>query len=129
MVVIVNKMDDCHWNQGRWNEIQKGLEPFLAATGYGPKDLVWVPIAGLQGHNITEPVPKATCNWYTGPTLMEILDDITLDERDADGPLRIPIIDKMKDPNLICHGKVENGTVRLGDKLSIAPAGTPAQVL
>ena len=35
----------------------------------------------------------------------------------------------MKDPALICHGKVENGTVRLGDKLAVMPAGNPAQVL
>lgn len=129
LVVIVNKMDDCHWSKNRYAEIQKGLEPFLAATGYGEKEVVWVPIAGLQGHNILEPVPKATCNWYTGPTLMEILDDLTLDAREAKGPLRIPIIDKMKDPALVCHGKVEHGTVRLGDKLAVMPAGAPAQVL
>jgi len=35
----------------------------------------------------------------------------------------------MKDPSLIMHGKVENGTVRLGDKLAVMPAGVPAQVL
>ena len=60
---------------------------------------------------------------------MQILDELALDKRHADGPLRIPILDKMKDPNLVCHGKVENGTVRLGDKLAIMPAGAPAQVL
>jgi len=35
----------------------------------------------------------------------------------------------MKDSNLIVHGKVENGTVKLGDKLAIMPSGAPAQVL
>lgn len=56
--------------------------PFLEKTGYSEKDLVFVPIAGLQGYNIAESVPKQTCNWYTGPTLMEILNDIELDKRD-----------------------------------------------
>ena len=129
LIVIVNKMDDCHWNKARYTEIQNGLIPFLEATGYTEKDLVFVPIAGLQGHNIAEPVPKGTCNWYSGPTLMEILNDVQLDKRDPTGGLRIPIIDKMKDPALICHGKVENGTVRIGDKLAVMPAGVPAQVL
>lgn len=129
LVVIVNKMDDCRWQKARYTEIREGLEPFLAATGYGEKSIVWVPIAGLQGHNIAEPVPKATCNWYNGPTLMQILDELALDERHAKGPLRIPIIDKMKDPALICHGKVENGSVALGDKLAVMPSGAPAQVL
>ena len=30
LVVIVNKMDDCHWQKGRYAELRKGLEPFLA---------------------------------------------------------------------------------------------------
>jgi peptide chain release factor subunit 3 len=129
LVVIVNKMDDCHWGQRRYQEIRDGLGPFLAATGYAEKDVTWVPIAGLAGHNIADPLPAAVCKWYKGPTLMQILDEVTLDPRQAQGPLRIPIIDKMKDPALVCHGKVENGTVRLGDKLAVMPHGVPAQVL
>jgi len=39
------------------------------------------------------------------------------------GPQRIPILDKMKDKDLIVHGKVENGTVKLGDKLALMPSG------
>ena len=60
---------------------------------------------------------------------MQILDELTLDDRQANGPLRIPIIDKMKDPALVCHGKVEHGSVRVGDKLAVMPSGAPAQVL
>lgn len=36
----------------------------------------------------------------------------------------------MKDQaTLVVHGKVENGTVSIGDKLAIMPSGAPAQVL
>jgi translation elongation factor EF-1alpha len=31
----------------------------------------------------------------------------------------------MKDATLIVHGKVENGTISLGDKLAIMPSGNP----
>lgn len=129
LIVIVNKMDDCNWKKQRYDEIQKGLVPFLENTGYSEKDLVFVPIAGLQGHNIAESVPNNICAWYKGKTLMQILDEVTMEKRDPVGGLRIPIIDKMKDSGLIVHGKVENGTIRLGDKLAIMPAGNPAQVL
>lgn len=47
LIVIVNKMDDCNWKKQRYDEIHKGLVPFLEATGYSEKDLVFVPIAGL----------------------------------------------------------------------------------
>lgn len=60
---------------------------------------------------------------------MEVLDDLTLEVRDVKLPLRIPVSDKMKDQGLIIHGKVESGSVSLGDKLMVMPAGVPAQVL
>ena len=58
----------------RFDEIKTKLKPFLNATGYADKDLIWVPIAGLTGANIVEKMDGKTCNWYTGPTFMEILD-------------------------------------------------------
>ena len=41
--------------------------------------------------------------------------------RDPDGPLRIPVLDKMKEQKMVIHGKIESGTVNLGDKLALAP--------
>jgi len=49
LVIIVNKMDECRWGQERFDEIKTKLKPFLNATGYADKDLIWVPIAGLTG--------------------------------------------------------------------------------
>lgn len=121
-------MDECKWQKNRFEEIRKGLKPFLNATGYTDNDIIWVPIAGLTGDNIMEPLGNKA-NWYKGPTLMQILDDIKITGRNAQGPLRIPILDKMKDPNLVAHGKVESGTITLGEKLAIMPSGVPAQVM
>lgn len=121
LVVIVNKMDECKWAKSRWDEIQSGLDPFLRKTGYSAEDVVYIPIAGLTGENIQTKTDK--CNWYNGPCMMDVLDQIKLDVRYPQGPLRIPILDKMKDKDLIIHGKVENGTVRLGDKMALMPSG------
>lgn len=114
-------MDDCKWSKNRYDEIVTGLKPFLNKTGYKDEDLIWVPVAGLTGANLNEPLGKE-CNWYNGPTFMEILDKLTLEKRYPDGPLRIPILDKMKDKDLIIHGKVENGTISLGDNLAMMPS-------
>lgn len=129
LVIIVNKMDDCKWNKARFDEIKTGLLPFLHATGYTDDDLIWVPIVGISGENIIEPVTHASSKWYTGPTLMEVLDNVGLEKRFPQGPLRIPILDKMKEKDLVIHGKVENGTIKLGDRLALMPSGAPAQVL
>lgn len=128
MVIIVNKMDDqsVNWDKSRWDEIQNGLLPFLKASGYTENDLFWVPISGLTGQNITEPVEKSICSWYDGPTMIDILDKLPIEERNPNGPLRVPVLDKMKDQGMVAHGKVESGTVRLGDKVALAPTGNPA---
>lgn len=129
LIVIVNKMDDARWSKERYDEIYSGLRPFLNKTGYKDSDLIWVPIAGLTGQNLDQPVDKKECPWYDGPTLWEALDNIETEKRDPNGELRMPIIDKLKDGGTVVYAKVESGTVRIGDKLVIAPHGNLAQVL
>lgn len=117
------------WEKSRYDEIRAGLMPFLIATGYTENDVTFVPISGLAGDNILTRVTKETCSWYDGPTLMEILDKLPVEKRDPNGPLRIPIIDKMKDANqIIAHGKIESGTLTVGDRIQLAPYGHPCQV-
>lgn len=87
---------------------------------------MWIPISGMTGENLKEPIGNKA-NWYKGKPLLELLDEIPVDEnRDAEGPLRIPILDKMKDKDLTIHGQVESGTIRLGEKLAIMPSGNLA---
>lgn len=53
-----------------------------------------------------------------------------LDVRNAEAPLRIPVLDKMRESNKsVIFGKVEQGTVRLGDRLALSPQNMPCQVL
>ena len=106
------------------------MTPFLNSVGFTENDLFWIPISGLTGANIAENVSSDICSWYSGPTLLEILDDIDIEVRNGEAPLRIPVLDKMKDGNRsIIFGKVEQGTVRLGDRLALAPLMFPCQVL
>lgn len=131
LVIAVNKMDESSvkWSKDRYNEIITSLKPFIQMSGYDPeKDCIFVPISGLNGDNMKEPVSKAVCNWYQGPTYLEIIDNLELPPRDHEGPLRIPVLDKMRDRGVVMFGKVESGTVRLGDQLSLFPSGTLVSV-
>lgn len=124
LVVAVNKMDEpsVKWSKDRFNEILTSLKPFIASCGYDPeKDCSYIPISGLNGDNLMEPVKPTVCNWYQGPTFMDILDGFELPPRDPEGPLRIPILDKMKDRGTVIFGKIESGTVKLGDQLCVMP--------
>lgn len=65
IVVVVNKMDDhsVGWSETRWKEIQTNLLPFLNKSGYKDSDVFFVPISGLTGDNILNPVGDK-CSWY-----------------------------------------------------------------
>lgn len=132
IVIVINKMDEksVQWKQERYNNIVGSLKPFLLGVGYEESDLFFVPISGLTGENITEPLDKKVCSWYDGKTMLEILDELPVEYKDPNGPLRIPVLDKMKESNrMVIHGKIESGTVKLGDKLTLAPHNKAAQVL
>lgn len=129
LIVIVNKMDEdsVNWSEARYNEIVEGVTPFLLENcGFDEKNVEFIPISGLTGENIEKISNK--CPWYTGSTLIEALDNIELPSRDPNAPLRVPVLDKMKDRGIVAFGKVESGTIRIGTKLAVMPNGTHCQV-
>jgi peptide chain release factor subunit 3 len=124
VIVVVTKMDDptVNWSETRFNNIKANLTPFLIKRGYREDRISFVPISGITGQNVLEPIGDV-CPWYKGMTLIQILDKLPFKERDPNDPLRIPIIDKMTDKGVIAHGKIESGMVRVGDKVMISPSG------
>lgn len=105
------------WQKERYDEIVTSLKPFLAASGYDPdKDCTFIPVSGLCGDNIDKVVDPTVCNWYTEKRhLLQVLDQLPVPPRDANGPLRVPVLDKMQDRGAVIFGKVESGTIKLGD--------------
>lgn len=123
LIVAVTKMDDSsvEWKQERFDEIVKKLTPYLKQVGYGPNDVTWIPISGFQGHNIRETVPKTLCAWYDGVSLLKCLDEMKQPERLFGRPVRLPIIGKYKNRGTMAMGKLESGTIKVGDKLIMMP--------
>ena len=128
LIVVINKMDDhsiidgSQWSKARYDEIESKLTPFLRGCGYNPKkDLVWLPISGLMGHNMKNRVDEKLCPWFKGPSLFEALDNIDPMLRDPYAPFRMPIVDKYKDMGTVIMGKSEAGLVKKNDSLIVMP--------
>eukprot|EP01018_Ginkgo_biloba_P016728 Gb_00640 [translate_table: standard] len=124
LLVVVNKMDDpsVQWSKDRFDEIEKKMIPFLKSCGYNvKKDVQFLPISGLYGSNLKVRMPKSLCGWWNGPCLFEALDSVEVPLRDPKGPLRMPIMDKLKDMGTVVMGKIESGSVNLGDTLLVMP--------
>jgi bifunctional enzyme CysN/CysC len=125
VVLAVNKLDLVGYSQDIFDSID--LEYRRFATELGIKDITSIPMSALKGDNVTEPSPSI--GWYTGPTLMEHLETIEVDE-DAVGPFRFPV-QWVNRPNLDFRGfsgVVVGGSVRPGDRVRILPSGTESTV-
>jgi len=131
LIIVVNKMDEpsVKWSKERYEEIKTSLTPYLKQYGFNPEKYVtWVPISGLKNQNIINKVDSKICSWYTGPTLMEILETIEVPERDDKGPLRVPILDKMKGRGTDIFGKVNTGRLDVGAQITVMPYKVQAEV-
>ncbi|KAI8618374.1 P-loop containing nucleoside triphosphate hydrolase protein [Chytriomyces sp. MP71] len=131
LVLVVNKMDDptVKWDKARYDECVTKILPFLKGVGYSlGTDLDVLPISGFTGANMKDRMPKETCDWYDGPSLLELLDAVQIGDRKTDGPLLMPISDKFKDMGTVITGKIESGRVRKGQSVLIMPNKKVAEV-
>lgn len=70
----------------------------------------------MTGHNLATSVPPEVCKWYSGPSLFDLIDVLPAPERNPNGPLRIPVLDKMRDLGFLnVFGKIESGTLYSGN--------------
>jgi peptide chain release factor subunit 3 len=132
LVVAVNKMDEptVGWSQARYDEIVSKLTAFLKQYNYNMKDVVFVPVSGFSGVNIKERVSSTICPWYTGESLLDTLDAFEPIERNEKAPLRVPILDKVRDMGvLFLMGKVESGVIHKKDMAMLMPGKTTVEVV
>jgi len=130
LIIAINKMDESGWAEERYNECIEKLTPFIKSVGFNLKnDIFWIPISGFTGDNIKVRISKETCPWYSGPSLLELLDDIKPPNRDENGPVRIPLLTKYKDKGAtVVLGKLESGTLSKGQRVIIIPGKVKSDV-
>ncbi|CAG8509786.1 20231_t:CDS:10 [Racocetra persica] len=124
LVIVINKMDDStvNWSKERYDECVTKLTPFLKSSGYNPTtDIEFMPVSAFTGANLKERVSNEVCKWYSGPSLLEYLDNMKALDRNLNAPLMMPITEKYKDMGTILVGKVESGTVKKGQSVLVMP--------
>ncbi|BFZ59597.1 translation termination factor GTPase eRF3 [Saitoella coloradoensis] len=124
LIVAVNKMDDptVQWSKERYDECTTKLAQFLKGTGYNPKtDVHFMPVSGYTGAGLKDRVDPKVCPWYDGPSLLEYLDGMPMQERKLNAPLMMPISVKYKDMGTVIEGKIESGHIKKGQSVLIMP--------
>ena len=127
VVLAVNKMDRIGGSQATFDAIETAYRDF--AEGLGFQALTVIPLSARHGDNLTTRSPLTP--WYTGPTLLEALDQARTDvDLALDRPFRFPV-QYVNRPDATFRGyagTVASGRVRAGDRIVVGPSGQAATV-
>jgi len=126
LVVAVNKMDLVDFSQDIYSRIQEEFSAHLAKLG--APEALFIPISALDGDNVIQ--PSARTPWYSGPSLLEHLENVKLDEEPGDAPLRLPVQYVVR-PDAAFRGyagQIASGTLRPGDAVVALPSGRTSRV-
>ena len=125
IAVLVNKMDLEDYAEARFETIEAEYRQWLASIGVTPKG--FIPIAAKHGDNIAS--RSARMPWWSGPTVLQTLDDFKVTELPEGQPLRFPIQDVYRfDDRRILAGRVESGILRVGARLLFCPGNKVSTV-
>jgi len=121
LIVEVNKMDMAQYTEKRFNEVKEQVGTLLKSVGYKLDKVTFVPAAAFHGDNIAK--KSTNMAWYTGPTLLEAINNLSTPEKPTTLPLRLPIQDvyNITGIGVVPVGRVETGIMKINDKVIVVP--------
>jgi len=125
LIVVVNKMDLAEFSEKRFAEVESEYRKFLIDLSLEAR--AFIPTSAKTGENVARASEKI--KWYRGPTVLEALDLFEPRKADVDLPLRFCVQDVYRfDQRRIVAGRIETGTLRVGDGLVFSPANKSSVV-
>ncbi len=124
VIVAVNKMDAVGWSQQRFDEVRKAFDGIAGTLEL--RDVRYAPVSAKSGDNV---VHAGGALWWTGPSLLELIEKSRAMATSSFGAVRLPIQTMLRDgPRRYCAGRVESGVLRPGDKVVVGAQAHPATV-
>ncbi|AXW85827.1 sulfate adenylyltransferase subunit CysN [Lonsdalea britannica] len=127
LVVAVNKMDLVDYQQSVFEQFKQDYLDFAQQL---PADLnvTFVPLSALEGDNVA--TASTQMSWYSGPTLLEVLETVDVAPHSLSQPLRFPV-QYVNRPNLDFRGyagTVASGVVHVGQRVKVLPSGVESAI-
>ena len=125
IIIVVNKMDLIEYSQRKFNHLKKQIVEYLSEIDLVCKAVV--PISARDGQGLIDLSEKMP--WYTGANFIDTLDQLPEANSTNDLPTRLPIQDVYKfDERRIIAGRIESGTLKIGDELLFTPSNKRAAI-
>lgn len=125
VILAVNKMDLVDYQESVFAPIADRFAAYARALGI--PEVTAIPISALNGDNVVE--PSGAMDWYAGPTLLEHLENVEVDEDPSRHAARFPVqyVLRPQTPEFRDYrgyaGQITAGVLRPGDEVLVLPSG------
>ncbi len=136
IVVAVNKMDLVNYDQATYDKICADYLTFAQEIGFAQaRDIKFLPMSALAGDMLVDRLDNMS--WYTGETLLEMLEKAPAAHTEGDEEFRFPV-------QFVCRphasadadlhdfrgfmGRIESGNIAVGDAVTVLPNGYQSKV-
>jgi len=131
VLIAVNKMDLVNYNEAVFRAVEHDFSQWLdriAEDTGNPVQTRFLPLCALKGENLIH--RSRQMPWYSGPSLLEALEQLPSAECGEKGPFRFPV-QRVLRPDAAFRGfagQIASGRVRPGDAVTVLPSGYSACV-
>ncbi|PYP89228.1 MAG: sulfate adenylyltransferase subunit CysN [Candidatus Angelobacter sp. Gp1-AA117] len=126
VIAAVNKMDLAGYDQNVFQRVEQEFQAFCRQ--FGIRNTCVIPVSALQGENVVEHGEQM--QWYDGPTLLELLENIPDTNAHHSAALRFPVQYVIR-PDAAFRGfagRVCAGTLRPGAAVVALPSGVKSRI-
>lgn len=125
-VFAVNKMDLVDYSKERFEALSKDIKALCSSLNL--ENIVIIPLSATEGDNIT--VYSENMKWYTGSTLLNHLETVSIDAEVSENGFYMPI-QRVCRPNHAFRGfqgQIESGIISVDDEIMVLPSREIAKV-
>ncbi len=136
VVFAINKLDAVADAAVAYKNIAGALDKFAQEAGI--RVTAVVPVSALKGWNVVERENNGQSDWcgYTGPSLLEILEDLPVTPAETEVAFSFPVqwVEKFHDSGVttqgrrVFWGRVATGSIEPGQTVKVFPSGQTAVV-
>jgi sulfate adenylyltransferase subunit 1 len=132
VIVAINKMDLVDYSEEVFNKIKADFQALNEKSSFKEQTVSYIPLAAINGGNVAD--KSEDMPWYTGPTVLEHLEELEPEDVFEAGKARLPVQTVIRPKTEEYHdfrgyaGKLYGNNIKVGDAVTVLPSLTKSKV-